>query len=169
MGFNRGSPLSPAHLNMPSARQHKQIISDYLANELARKRMLGPLPPHSIQGAYPNRIGVIPKGQNTGKWRLITDISFPPGRSVNISIPDCLCSLTYMTVDDVAAKVATLGRGTLLAKVDIESAYRLIPIHPDDRLLLAIKWEGHIYIDAMLPFGLCSAPKIFNAVADALA
>ena len=133
MGFNCGSPLSPAHLNMLSARQHKQIIADYLANELALKRMLGPLPPHSIQGAHPNRIGMIPKGHNTGKWRLITDLSFPSGRSVNNGIPDCLCSLTYMTVDDVAAKVATL------AKVDTESAYRLIPIHPEDRLLLAIK------------------------------
>ena len=31
-----------------------------------------------------------------------------------------------------------------------------------------MKWEEKIYIDAMLPFGLRSAPKIFNAVADAL-
>jgi len=27
---------------------------------------------------------------------------------------------------------------------------------------------GSIYVDPILPFGLCSAPKIFNAVADAL-
>ena len=31
-----------------------------------------------------------------------------------------------------------------------------------------MKWEEKVYIDAMLPFGLRSAPKIFNAVADAL-
>ena len=169
VGFHRDSPLGPAARNMPSALQHKQIISDYLANELARNRMLGPFPPGYIQGAHSNRIGVIPKGHNTGKWRLITDLSFPPGRSVNNGIHDSLCSLTYTTVDDIAARVTTLGQGTLLAKVDIEAAYRLVPIHPDDRPLLAINWEGHTYIDAMLPFGLCSAPKIFNAVADALA
>ena len=29
-------------------------------------------------------------------------------------------------------------------------------------------WEGGVYIDAVLPFGLRSAPKIFNSVADAL-
>ena len=52
--------------------------------------------------------------------------------------------------------------------MDIESAYRLIPVHPDDRSLLAVKWNGEIYVDLMLPFGLRSAPKIFNAVADAL-
>lgn len=31
-----------------------------------------------------------------------------------------------------------------------------------------MEWKGSIYVDPMLPFGLRSAPKIFNAVADAL-
>ena len=61
-----------------------------------------------------------------------------------------------------------LGPGALLAKVDIESAYCLIPVHPQDRPLQAVQWNGNIYVDPMLPFGLRSAPKIFNAVADAL-
>ena len=29
-------------------------------------------------------------------------------------------------------------------------------------------WKGDIYIDTVLSFGLRSAPKVFNAVADAL-
>ena len=60
------------------------------------------------------------------------------------------------------------GRGALLAKLDIESAYRIVPIHPDDRSVLGMKWKGEIYIDTCLPFGLRSAPKIFTALADAL-
>ena len=48
-----------------------------------------------------------------------------------------------------------------MAKIDIESAYRLIHVHPDDRPLQAMSWNGQIFIDPMLPFGL------FNAVADA--
>ena len=62
-------------------------------------------------------------------------------------------SMAYTTVDEVAAIVTQLGRGTLLAKVDIESAYRLVPVHPQDHPLLAMRWEGHIYVDPMLPFG----------------
>ena len=31
-----------------------------------------------------------------------------------------------------------------------------------------MKWKDAIFVNGMLPFGLCSAPKIFNAVADAL-
>ena len=30
-----------------------------------------------------------------------------------------------------------------------------------------MKWQGKLYVDTTLPFGLRSAPKIFNAVADA--
>ncbi len=30
-----------------------------------------------------------------------------------------------------------------------------------------MKWQGQVYIDATLPFGLRSAPLIFSVVADA--
>ena len=36
-------------------------------------------------------------------------------------------------------------------------------IHPEDCCLLGMKWRGHLYVD---PFGLRSAPFIFNTVAD---
>ena len=55
-----------------------------------------------------------------------------------------------------------------MAKVDIQDAFRIVPVHPDDRWLLEMQWEGKTYIDSSLPFGLRSAPKIFNMLADAL-
>ena len=169
IGFRRSSQLRAATSNMRSAYMHPQVISDYLKKELSLERMLGPFHPSTpgLDEVHTNRFGVIPKGHNTGKWRLITDLSYPPGLSVNDGIDSDLCSLSYIKVDHVAQIVSNLGRGALLAKVDIESAYRLIPVHPDDRPLQAVQWEGQIFVDPMLPFGLCSAPKIFNAVADA--
>ena len=62
-----------------------------------------------------------------------------------------------------------IGPGALLAKVDIKSAFRLLPIHPSDRHLTTMKWNQQIYIDTCLPFGLRSAPKLFNILADLLA
>ena len=56
----------------------------------------------------------------------------------------------------------------LLAKLDIESAYWIIPVHPDDRPLLGMVWKGSLYVDTALPFGLRSSPKLFNALADGL-
>ena len=69
-------------------------------------------------------------------------------------------------MDDVAKVALQLGRGAKLAKQDIAKAYRVVPIHPDDRCPLGMKWQGQIYLDFALPFSLRSAPKVFNAVAD---
>ena len=55
-----------------------------------------------------------------------------------------------------------------MAKMDIKIAFRVVPVHPDDRMLLGMMWDGHYYVDGVLPFGLRSAPKIFNALANAL-
>jgi hypothetical protein len=92
----------------------------------------------------------------------------PQGNSVNDGIKSELCSLKYTSVERVARAAQQLGKGALLAKLDIKSAYRLVPVHPQDRDLLAIEWHGAYYVDGALPFGLRSAPKIFTAIADAL-
>ena len=55
-----------------------------------------------------------------------------------------------------------------MAKVDVKSAYRNVPIHPHDRWLMGMLWKGSLYIDTALPFGLRSASKIFTAVANAV-
>lgn len=44
----------------------------------------------------------------------------------------------------------------------------IVPVHQADSHLLGMQWQGKIFIDAALPFGLRSAPKIFNGVADAV-
>ena len=56
----------------------------------------------------------------------------------------------------------------MLAKIDVKSAFRLFPVYQTDRHLLAMKWRGSIYIDHCIPFGLRSAPKLFNILADLL-
>ena len=75
----------------------------------------------------------------------------------------------YSSVQDAAYMIRTLGPGTLMAKMDLHQAYRILPVHADDHPLLAIRWGQSTYIDTALPFGLRSAPKIFSAFADALA
>lgn len=71
-------------------------------------------------------------------------------------------------LDAAAALILKLGLGARLAKLDLKSAYRIVPVHPCDRYLLGIQWNGKTYMDTCLPFGLRSAPKVFNVVADAL-
>jgi len=131
MGFNTNS-----FFNL----QHPEVVSQYLAEEPSHHCIDGPFNTNRIPYAHIKRFGVIPKNHQPNKWRLIVDLSYPDGCSINDGIPKDLCFLTYITVDTVIKQITTLGRGTLLAKVDIKSAFRLLPVHPADCHLLAMKW-----------------------------
>ena len=96
------------------------------------------------------------------------DLSSPGGFSVNDSINPDWYSMSYVTVENTAEIITVLGRQAQLAKVDIKSAYRIIPVHPENWLLLGMLWEEKLFIGAALPFGLRSAPRTFSAVADVL-
>ena len=169
IGFDywKASCKSPK-CNMLSAETNPEVVTAYLQEEVALGRVLGSMQIGSILGIQVSPFGVIPKGHTPGKWTLIVDLSSPNGSSINDGISPELCSLSYISVDDVSRVVASLGRGTLLAKVDIKSAYRIVPVHPEDRPLLGMQWKGQLYIDTCLPFGLRSAPRIFTALADML-
>ena len=172
IGYNNDDPSRmrrSAKRNMLSAKQNPQVVSDYLKREREAGRVVGPISSEEIArvGVHINRFGVIPKSGQPGKWRLIVDLSHPRGESVNDGVDPALCSLSYSSVDEAARLIADLGRGAILAKLDIESAYRNVPVHPEDRPLLGMEWEGQVFADAALPFGLRSAPRI--ALADALA
>ena len=84
-----------------------------------------------------SRFGVIPNGHLPGTWWLITDLSHIQGHIVNDGVNPQYCSVSYVTVDTVASIVASFGPGSLMAKVDSESAYWLIPVHQGDYPLLA--------------------------------
>jgi hypothetical protein len=89
---------------------------------------------------------MIPKGQ-PGKWRLILDLSSPHGRSVNDGIDPEQFSLHYIKFDEVVAMVTKLGQGALIAKFDVQSAYRNIAVLPSQCHLLGMKWRGKLYVD----------------------
>ena len=162
-GFRVGSnyaqvQYSPAKRNMPSAEEHANIVTDYLKAEVTQGRVCGPFVPASWPQVQISRFGVIPKS-TPGKWRLILDLSSPEGRSVNDGIDGAHCSLSYVSVDDAAQLVRNQGKGALMAKVDIQSAYRTIPVHPGDRVLL-----GMISSSSILPSLLAYAlpPKFLR-------
>ena len=153
---------------MHSALVHPTPVEDYLHTELQASRIIGPIPDNAL--IQISRFGVIPKSGQPGKWCLILDLSSPHGSSVNDAIQKEVCSLTYATVDQAVRRILHLGQGTLLAKIDIQHTFQNIPIHPVDRKFLGMSWNGCMYVDiyTVLTFGLRSAPKIFNAIADAL-
>lgn len=151
---------------MQSALQNPHAVDEYLSREVNLGRVAGPFVAPPVTSLHVSRFGVIPKRGRPGKWRLIVDLSHPDGGSVNDGIDGDEFSLTYARVDDAIDFIMKEGPGTLLAKIDIRDAYRLVPIHIENRRLLGMEWKGHFYIDLALPFGLRSAPFIFNQFAE---
>ena len=107
IGYTRSSLLKSASANMESASQHPDIIPKYLQNELSLDRMLDPFKEtDDLPSLQVNPFGVIPEGHNSGKWRLITDLSYPPGQSINDGIDPALCS-TSLVVDAWEPKLSS--------------------------------------------------------------
>ena len=165
IGF-RGTPLRSCRNNMPSVSRKAEAVDHFVREEVHAGRLVQQLETAKV---HVSPIGLVPKQGRPDSFRIIVDLSSPPGYSVNDGIDGGWCSLSYTTVSEAARLALSCGTGALMGKVDLKSAYRMVPVHPSDQHLLAIKWRGVTYCDRRLPFGLRSAPKVFNAVADALA
>ena len=58
--------------------------------------------------------------QTPSEFRLIHNLSFPLGHSVNDHIDPSLTVVNYTSFDDAVELVSSLGTGTLMAKADIK-------------------------------------------------
>ncbi len=52
--------------------------------------------------------------------------------------------------------------GDYMAKVDISQAFLHVLLHPTMRNFFRFRWKGKTYRFKVMPFGLCSAPRIFT-------
>ncbi|XP_055337903.1 uncharacterized protein LOC129587950 [Paramacrobiotus metropolitanus] len=55
-----------------------------------------------------------------------------------------------------------------MAKMDVKSAFRLIPVRPAEWNLLGYQWNGEFYFDVVLPFGCRASPYVFEQFAGAV-
>ena len=173
-GFRIGVPGSfmgkHAKRNLQSAREHKGIVQDYLdrVERLGRIQRLSADDEALLPTLQISPFGVIPKRNRPGKWRLIIDLSSPHGHSINDTISKDLSSISYTSLNNAATFIQHLDPGCLLAKLDLKEAYRAVPVHPANQPRLAVRWNNTAFLDRALPFGLCSAPKLFSALTDGL-
>ena len=180
---NEGVPISytgprnyRVHANWNSAHKHSDIVYNTLLSDVAKGTKAGPFshPPFSTFIGSP--LGVFPR-KRPGKYRLIHDLSWPPGQSVNDYISSEDSSVQYISFDDIVQKVSTYGVGALMARLDISDAYKHILVRPEDWDVLGCTWittdhnntpKVEFFVDLTLPFGLRSSAKLFSEMAHAL-
>ena len=90
--------------------------------------------------------------------RVIFDQSNGPGGGVNGGIPEHWycgeeCCVILPTVDDLADRILTLGRGCLLYSLDVSRAYRVFSIDPRDWPLTGVLFDGQRFVDRAVQFG----------------
>lgn len=159
-GFEEGFRLGyegPREHRMSNNVQSAYQLPDVVDKKLSKEVSLGRIAP----------IGEAPKKEE-GQFRLIHHLSYPSIHSVNDHIPGESKSVSYATVDDAVRLIVLLGRSCNLAKCDIDSAYRNIPVNYLDYELLGINWKNQFYFDRCLAMGLGSSCSIFEKIFTAL-
>ena len=149
--------------NLPIELPDHDVLDKKAAADLAAG-LIAPITPKHPCMVSP--LGVVPKGD--GGRRRIHHLSYPEGESVNDLIPAEYASITYVTFDAIVADVLQAGRGCTIIKRDIRDAFRMVPVATNDRWLLGFGWKGVFYTERALPFGLCTAPFLFNLFAEGL-
>lgn len=153
--------------NLASAKQWPEAVRKKLAEELEKGRLMGPLKTVPFQTCVISPIGVVPK-KEPGKFRLIHHLSYPKGNSVNEAIDKEDKTVYYPSVDDAIESILAGGKDVWLAKTDIKSAFRIVPVHPEYYSALGIMWEGEYYFDRCLPMGCATSCKIFTEISNCL-
>ena len=157
-----GAAPSPNSIqNLKSILEHPEAAKKKVESELGLGRFAGPFAAPPLKDFVCSPIGVVPK-KEPGSFRLIHHLSFPHGSSVNDGIDRDLCKVAYASFDFAISLIQKAGVGAFLAKTDVKSAFRLLPIHPDDFHLLGFKFEGQFYYDRCLPMGCSISCSLFE-------
>lgn len=89
-------------------------------------------------------------------------MSYPTGAAVNDLIPNSVTGVSYEDFDHVAQLINVSGQGALIAKVDIQSAFHILPIHPSCVHLFGFCFEEKFYIEKCLPMGCSYSCALFE-------
>ncbi len=160
--------------NHTDALKFTEHVERYIHKEVSLGATMGPFANNPLPGVlHLSPINTVPK-KDSPQRRVIVDLSYPHGSSVNDAIDKAYHEgaysfLQYPSTDDLAGQVADAGVGCLAFKRDLSRAYRQIPVCPAEYGYLGFGWKGQFYIDRVLPFGLRSAANICQRVSAAVA
>ncbi|KAG1925038.1 proline and serine-rich protein 1-like [Pimephales promelas] len=173
-GFKPGVECQPTKNiicnNLQSSLAEPEVVDELIKKEIESGFMIGPFEAPPFVKFRISPIGVATR-KFSGKKRLIIDLSAPhnsPYPSINSLIPLEEFSIKYHDVDQAITMIKIAGRGAWMAKVDITSAFKVMPIHPDSWHLFGVNWRGKFYFSVRLTFGCKSSPKIFDTLSEAI-
>ena len=120
-------------------------------NEVNAGIIAGPFSYRHISNLRVSPSGLVPK--TTGGIRLATNFSSPINGSVNDFIDTNYTSVQYSSFDRAVVMIKKLGFKAECSKMDVTSAFRLLPMNQGEFDLLGFKIGNWYFIDKCLPMG----------------
>lgn len=150
MPFLSDPPLSHTPLgNSLYSDPVKNSVLHQAVMDLVSKRAIELVSNVNSPGFY-SRLFLVPK--KTGEWRPVIDLS-----ALNRFIE---CPTFKMETPEFVR--TSLQTGMWASSIDLKDAYLHVPIHPRHRKYLRFQARGVVYQFRALPFGLCTAPRLFT-------
>lgn len=172
-GIERGFHIieQDAQLQPSEFRNHKSATDAGVRHQveklITKEIALGNYVVTSQKPTIISAIGSVPKSD--GGIRLIHDCSLPVDRCLNSYAP----TFDKQSYESVDTAVSLIKPCAYMAKIDIKSAYRNVPIHPFSQHATGLQWDfengQHLYLyDSKLPFGGRASPTIFHRISQAI-
>ena len=137
--------------------KYASLLRSDIDGELTKGRLIrSPVPLHPLTVTSPLAALLKPRPDGRSKFRRLFDASAGP-LSPNAFIS--YASHSYLRFAEVLDSLRQVGPGAFVLKIDIADAYRLLPIAPSDRHLVAFQFEGDFFYELCFPFGLASSPS----------
>jgi len=164
-GFKLGheGPVSDSEpSNDISVDNLPEITLQKIQKEIVAGRLAGPFDHPPFTPFHCSPIKLVEKSKKN-TYRLIHNLSWPyDSTSINSSISSDHKTVKYSSVSQAIRCIMKFPKGAYTWKTDLEHAFKLIPIHPQDYHKLGFKFKGKYYYDKTLPQGAGSACRIFE-------
>ncbi len=160
-------PLESYPDTCPNSVKNLDILLPMISEEILMGRIAGPYvrPPFKSYRCSP--LFLVEKRQ-PGKYRLIFNLSYPKGTSVNDYVDPETASVQYAGIDAAIEMLLKFDGPIFLAKADIHKAFKLLPVALADLHLLCTKINDMYYVIKSMPEGFTASCKNFEDFSSAL-
>lgn len=153
LGYKIPFVTEPFQSHEPFTRKFSKDEIQLIDNQIEQLRTSGAIvKAKKEKGQFISDIFIVPKSD--GGVRLILNL-----KKLNEFI-----DTSHFQMEDVKTVLNILKLNNYMGKVDLRSAYHAIPVHEHFRKYLRFKWRDTLYEYTCIPFGLCTAPRLFTKV-----
>lgn len=163
----KGRTNNVATRNLKSAFERPDIVTEHIQKELESGRIASSFTSPPFQTFLCSPVGLVEQ-KVKGNLRMIHHLSHPEGSSVNDQIDESWSSVHYADIGDAIDLVNYIFPQAFMAKTDVKTAFRIIPLHPEVRNLFVFQWDDLFYVDLALPMGCSSSCQIFESLSTAI-